>query len=112
MFVFGGFGDCNAGERSSQDSVADDKAPLTIYGPKPLAQGHGHGPQPEEPMKNLTKKLQRFLTSEDGPTAVEYAVMLALIVIVCLTAIQAIGTNANTTFNKIANSLSSAGSSS
>ncbi len=36
-------------------------------------------------MKNLALKVQRFLASEDGPTAVEYAVMLALIVIVCLT---------------------------
>ena len=52
-------------------------------------------------MKNLALKVQRFLTSEDGPTAVEYAVMLALIVIVCLTAIQAIGQNANTTFDTI-----------
>ena len=43
-------------------------------------------------MKSLAKKVQRFLVSEDGPTAVEYAVMLALIVIVCLAAIQAIGT--------------------
>ena len=51
-------------------------------------------------MKNLALKVQRFLVSEDGPTAVEYAVMLALIMIVCLTAIQAIGTNANATFNK------------
>jgi pilus assembly protein Flp/PilA len=49
--------------------------------------------------------IKRFLVSEDGPTAVEYAVMLALIVVVCLTAIQAIGTNANTTFNKTANAL-------
>ena len=39
-------------------------------------------------MKSLAKKVQHFLVSEDGPTAVEYAVMLALIVIVCLTAIQ------------------------
>ena len=46
-------------------------------------------------MKNIAKSVKRFLVSEDGPTAVEYAVMLALIVIVCLTAIQAIGTNAN-----------------
>ena len=38
-------------------------------------------------MKSLAQKVQRFLVSEDGPTAVEYAVMLALIVIVCLTAI-------------------------
>jgi pilus assembly protein Flp/PilA len=53
-------------------------------------------------MKNLALKLRRFLVQEDGPTAVEYAVMLALIVIVCLTAIQAIGTNANSTFNNVA----------
>lgn len=53
-------------------------------------------------MKNIITKVQRFLKSEDGPTAVEYAIMLALIVIVCLTAIQAIGDNANTAFNTIA----------
>jgi pilus assembly protein Flp/PilA len=52
-------------------------------------------------------KLKRFLTSEDGPTAVEYAVMLALIIIVCLVAIQAVGTNASTTFTNIGNSLAS-----
>jgi pilus assembly protein Flp/PilA len=51
------------------------------------------------------------LKSEDGPTAVEYAVMLALIVVVCLTAIQAIGTNANATFNSIATVLPSGGGS-
>jgi pilus assembly protein Flp/PilA len=60
-------------------------------------------------MKNFAKKLQRFLVSEDGPTAVEYAVMLALIVIVCLTAISSIGTNANTTFQNVADSISGAG---
>ena len=53
-------------------------------------------------MKSLATKVQRFLVSEDGPTAVEYAVMLALIVIVCLTAIRAIGTNANITFTDVA----------
>jgi len=56
-------------------------------------------------MKSLVKKVQRFLVSEDGPTAVEYAVMLALIVIVCLTAITAIGNNANTTFQNVADQL-------
>ena len=56
-------------------------------------------------MKNFASKVQRFLISEDGPTAVEYAVMLALIIVVCLTAVQAIGTNANATFNSIATSL-------
>lgn len=56
-------------------------------------------------MKSLAKKVQRFLVSEDGPTAVEYAVMLALIVIVCLTAISNIGTNASVKFQEIANEL-------
>ena len=53
-------------------------------------------------MKNIISKVQRFIESEDGPTAVEYAIMLALIVIVCITAIQNIGTQANTAFNTIA----------
>lgn len=56
-------------------------------------------------MKLLAKRVHRFLVSEDGPTAVEYAVMLALIIIVCLTAIGTIGTNANTTFTDVGNSL-------
>jgi pilus assembly protein Flp/PilA len=59
-------------------------------------------------MKNIVSKVQRFLKSEDGPTAVEYAIMLALIVIVCLTAIQAIGTNASSAFSDIAADLDSA----
>ena len=56
-------------------------------------------------MKNLSLKVQRFLKSEDGPTAVEYAVMLALIVVVCLSTITTIGTRANSTFNSISNAL-------
>jgi pilus assembly protein Flp/PilA len=56
-------------------------------------------------MKSLTLKLQRFLVSEEGPTAVEYAVMLALIVVICLTAIRSIGTNANATFEAVAGEL-------
>ena len=62
-------------------------------------------------MNLFAVKLRRFLASEDGPTAVEYAVMLALIIVVCLTAIQAIGTNANTTFNSVANVMPSGGGS-
>jgi pilus assembly protein Flp/PilA len=56
-------------------------------------------------MKKLALAVRRFLRREDGPTAVEYAVMLALIVIVCLASIRTIGTNANTTFNNAANSM-------
>jgi pilus assembly protein Flp/PilA len=59
-------------------------------------------------MKNLALKVRRFMVSEDGPTAVGYAVMLALIIIVCLTAISSIGTNANTTFTDVANSIGGA----
>jgi pilus assembly protein Flp/PilA len=58
-------------------------------------------------MTTFANKIKKFLVSEDGPTAVEYAVMLALIVIVCLAAISAIGTNANTTFQSVADSLGS-----
>ncbi|HEX3998874.1 MAG TPA: Flp family type IVb pilin [Pirellulales bacterium] len=58
-------------------------------------------------MKNFASKVRRFMVSEDGPTAVEYAVMLALIVIVCLSAISTLGTNAKTTFLNIGSSVSS-----
>jgi pilus assembly protein Flp/PilA len=56
---------------------------------------------------SLTTKIKRFIVSEDGPTAVEYAVMLALIIVVCLVAIQTLGTNTSTTFTNIGNSLGS-----
>ncbi|HMO12984.1 MAG TPA: Flp family type IVb pilin [Pirellulaceae bacterium] len=59
-------------------------------------------------MKNFAQKVTRFLKSEDGPTAVEYAIMLALIVIVCLTAIQAVGRNAQSAFNDIASDIDTA----
>jgi pilus assembly protein Flp/PilA len=59
-------------------------------------------------MKNFLSKVQRFIRSEDGPTAVEYAIMLALIVIVCLTAIQAVGTNTKSTFTDIATQINAA----
>jgi pilus assembly protein Flp/PilA len=52
-------------------------------------------------MKSLAEKMHRFLVSEDGPTAVEYAVMLALIIVVCLGAINTIGTQANTKFGVV-----------
>jgi pilus assembly protein Flp/PilA len=57
-------------------------------------------------MKAFRESLKRFLVAEDGPTAVEYAVMLALIIVVCLTAIQAVGTNANAKFNAVQQALS------
>ena len=59
----------------------------------------------EKAMKLFAKKVRRFLVSEDGPTAVEYAVMLALIIMVCLVAISSLGTNANQTFADMAASM-------
>jgi pilus assembly protein Flp/PilA len=56
-------------------------------------------------MSQMINSVKQFLGSEDGPTAVEYAVMLALIVVVCLTAIQAVGTNANAKFNAVSTAL-------
>lgn len=53
-------------------------------------------------MKNFASSVVEFLKEEDGPTAVEYAVMLALIVIVCLGSVSLIGTNANTKFQEVA----------
>ena len=58
-------------------------------------------------MSRLLRCTASFLKAEDGPTAVEYAVMLALIVIVCLTAIRTVGTNTATTFNNVAAQLGS-----
>ena len=59
----------------------------------------------ENLMKAQLKSLITFLKREDGPTAVEYAVMLALIVVVCIAAITAIGSSANTTFSKVGSGL-------
>ena len=55
-------------------------------------------------------KLAAFLRSEDGPTAVEYAVMLALIMVVCVTAITTLGSNANNTFSYVGTQIGGAGS--
>ena len=56
-------------------------------------------------MRSLAMKVRRFLVSDDGPTAVEYAVMLALIILVCITAITSIGTRTSATFDTMANSI-------
>ncbi|QDS90775.1 Flp/Fap pilin component [Rosistilla ulvae] len=56
-------------------------------------------------MKKFTEKVVNFLKEEDGPTAVEYAVMMALIIVVCLSTVKTIGTKANSQFTKIANNL-------
>ena len=60
-------------------------------------------------MRSLTKKFVNFLKKEDGPTAVEYAVMLALIIVVCIAAVSALGTAASKTFANNATTLGKVG---
>jgi pilus assembly protein Flp/PilA len=62
-------------------------------------------------MRKWLARAERFLKAEEGPTAVEYAVMLALIVVVCIAAIATLGTNANAVFGNVAlNTAAAAGS--
>ena len=61
-------------------------------------------------MQRLAKNLVRFLKAEDGPTAVEYAVMLALIIVVCIGAVTTLGNNASAKFTSVGNSLGGTGS--
>jgi pilus assembly protein Flp/PilA len=58
-------------------------------------------------VSRLVSGMVQFLRSEDGPTAVEYAVMLALIIVVCIGAVTTLGSNASTTFTSVGNTLSS-----
>jgi pilus assembly protein Flp/PilA len=61
-------------------------------------------------LSKIKTKLVNFLKREDGPTAVEYAVMLALIIVVCIAAISALGSNASNTFSYVGNSVNTTSS--
>jgi pilus assembly protein Flp/PilA len=61
-------------------------------------------------MRRLAQLAVTFLKKEDGPTAVEYAVMLALIIVVCIVAISVLGSNANATFTVVGSKLAVSGS--
>jgi len=56
-------------------------------------------------MRQFAKNVVKFLQAEDGPTAVEYAVMLALIIVVCIATITALGQNSSRTFEIVRNGL-------
>ena len=58
-------------------------------------------------MRKLGNFVVDFLKREDGPTAVEYAVMLALIIVVCIGAITTLGTNAKSTFTSVGSAVGS-----
>lgn len=61
-------------------------------------------------MRKFTEAVVNFMKREDGPTAVEYAVMLALIIVVCIGAITTLGNNANSTFTSVGNTIAGSGS--
>ena len=61
-------------------------------------------------LSQVKRLVVEFVRREDGPTAVEYAVMLALIIVVCLTAISTLGNNANSTFKTVGQKIGSASS--
>jgi pilus assembly protein Flp/PilA len=96
----------DVGSHGSADRPDDPKTVLIF---RPVLQRNPLGPAGMEgiAMKSLVQKVQRFLVCEDGPTAVEYAVMLALIVMVCLTAIQEVGTKASSTFANVSTQIPS-----
>lgn len=52
-------------------------------------------------MKSLFNRVRDFVRSEDGPTATEYAVMLALIIVVAIAAITTLGQNVDATFDDV-----------
>jgi pilus assembly protein Flp/PilA len=53
-------------------------------------------------MRDFKEAILRFLAEEQGPTAVEYAVMLALVIMVCFAAIGTLGTATNAKFEEAA----------
>ena len=61
-------------------------------------------------LSRIKTRLVNFLKREDGPTAVEYAVMLALIIVVCIAAISALGSNASNTFSYVGNTVNTTAS--
>ena len=57
-------------------------------------------------MKNIKTSIVNFIKEEDGPTAVEYAVMLALIAVACLTAVGGVGSAAKGKFEEVGTAIS------
>ena len=61
-------------------------------------------------LSHVTRSIVAFLKNEDGPTAVEYAVMLALIIVVCISAVSYLGSNASNTFQYVGNAVATTSS--
>jgi pilus assembly protein Flp/PilA len=61
-------------------------------------------------MRRIVNAVVKFLRADDGPTAVEYAVMLALIIVVCIGAVTTLGGNAKTTYTRVSSTIGGTGS--
>ena len=59
-------------------------------------------------MKSFTNTLQRFYREEDGVTAIEYGLIAALIAVVIIAAVTAVGKNLNVIFTAVASALATA----
>jgi pilus assembly protein Flp/PilA len=57
-------------------------------------------------VKKCLAAVKRFINNEDGPTAVEYAVMLALIIVLCIVVIRQVGTSASASFSRTDSAIS------
>jgi pilus assembly protein Flp/PilA len=80
----------------------------TMGPPTLCPDGGSSGCRKEQTMNKVRTWVRNFLNKEDGPTAVEYAVMLALIIVVCIVAITTLGSNANQTFTTVGNAVGTA----
>lgn len=53
----------------------------------------------------MLNTIKRFLREEDGPTATEYAVMLALVIVVVIASVAALGSKVDAIFTNLNESL-------
>ncbi len=61
-------------------------------------------------LAKLSRSLWGFLKNEDGPTAVEYSIMMALIIVVCVATVTLMGTNSNNTYSYVGTKVGKTGS--
>ena len=61
-------------------------------------------------MQKLIDQVQRFLVIDDGPTAVEYAVLVGLIIAALITVFNSLGASVSTTYGSVAAALNAVGS--
>ena len=65
-------------------------------------------PLHEKSMNRLGQRIMQFLRTEDGPTAVEYAVMAAAVIAVCVLAIAQFGQTTSSIYTNQADKISTA----